>query len=83
MAGIRTRVRPGERLLDARARLERDERDTTDRLQRIASATPPTHTFEGAVQRWRDGKRAEADSEYETVWNGGEGLTSMGERRAI
>lgn len=57
------------------ARLERDE---STRLDRIASSTPPASTFDGTLQRWRDRKHDEPD--YETVWNGGEGLTTMTDR---
>lgn len=72
-----TVVRSGETLLDARSRLDED----ASLLQRIAQSAPPVRSFDGRLQAWRDAK-GDDDREYEVVWNGGEGLTSMGERRA-
>jgi hypothetical protein len=65
------------------AELDQDEVLAADeeraRLRRIAAAAPPTHTIDGALQRWRDA-RAD-DEDLETIWSGGEGLTTMGARR--
>jgi hypothetical protein len=45
------------------------------RLRRIEASSPPVSSFDGRVQQWRDSK-ADDEPEYETVWHGGEGLTS-------
>ena len=68
------RHRSNQMLANLHPLLEKLERDETDRLRRIETAPPPVESFEGRVQRWRD----EKDEEYETVWNGGAGLTSVG-----
>jgi hypothetical protein len=47
-------------------------------LQRIEASAPPASSFDGVVQAWRDQKRDE--TEYETVWNGGEGLSGYQRR---
>jgi len=54
---------------------KRDDPEQPERLQRIEAAAPPG--FDGLVQRWRDKRPAAAadEVEYETVWNGGEGLS--------
>jgi hypothetical protein len=68
-------------LANLRPHVERLEREEAARVQRIEQAAPPASTFDGRLQAWRDAK-GDDDREYETVWNGGEGLTSMGARRA-
>jgi hypothetical protein len=75
------RVRAERMIANLRPHLERLERDEAERLARIQRAAPPASSFEGSLQRWRDA-RDTGDVELEVVWNGGEGLTSMGERRA-
>jgi hypothetical protein len=57
--------------------LQRLEREEVDRLRRIADAAPPAASFEGRVQQWRDTRE---DEEFETVWNGGGGLSSYQQR---
>lgn len=75
------RERAEAMLRNLQPHLERLEREEAGRVQRIAAAAPPASTFDGQLQRWRDA-RDDGDVEFETVWSGGEGLTSMGERRA-
>lgn len=61
-------------LANLRPELERLERDEAQRLSRIATAAPPASSFEGQLQRRVRDRRG--DDEFETVWNGGEGLSS-------
>jgi hypothetical protein len=57
---------------------KRDDPEHENRMRRIESAAPPASSFEGQLQRWRDSRE---EIEFETVWNGGPGLTTMTERR--
>lgn len=54
------------------ARLQREE---DERCRRIEASAPPVSSFDGRLQQWRDDK-----TEYETVWNGGEGLSGSQQR---
>lgn len=65
------RDRAERMLANVRPVLERLERDEAERLARIERAAPPASSFEGRLQRWRDG-----DDELEVAWSGGEGLSS-------
>lgn len=57
-------------------RLRHEQLEEGDRLRRISESSPPASTFEGQLQRRiRD---HEEDEQFETVWNGGAGLTSVG-----
>jgi hypothetical protein len=47
-------------------------------MRRIEASSPPSASFEGRVQQWRDERRE--DPEFETVWNGGEGLSGYQQR---
>jgi hypothetical protein len=66
------RARAQRMLANVRSELARLEQDEAERLGRIAAAAPPASSFEGRVQQWRD-----EQEELETVWHGGEGLTSF------
>ncbi len=68
-----------ENLKPILAQLERDE---AERIRRIEAAAPPESTFEGQLQRRVRDVHHDEGIEFETVWAGGEGLTTMGERRA-
>lgn len=72
-----------ERMLNnVRPLLAQLERDEAERVRRIEAAAPPASSFEGQLQRRVRDVHRDEDLEFETVWNGGEGLTTMGERRA-
>jgi len=54
-------------------RLRREQQEEADRLRRINAPMPPASTLDGQIQRR---VRARDEEEFETVWHGGEGLTS-------
>lgn len=68
-------------LVNLQPHVDRLEREERERVQRIEQAAPPVRSFDGRLQAWRDA-RGDDDRELVTVWSGGEGLTSVGERRA-
>jgi hypothetical protein len=69
------RHRAERMLVNLQPELARLERDELERMRRIETSAPPTASFDGRVQEWRDNKRDD-EPEYETVWHGGEGLSS-------
>lgn len=48
-------------------------------MRRIEASAPPVQSFDGRLQAWRDNKRDEP--EFETVWNGGEGLSGYQQKQ--
>lgn len=69
------RHRAERMLVNLKPLLARLEAEEAARLTRIQTSAPPVSSFDGRVQQWRD---EHSDHEYETVWHGGPGLTSVG-----
>ena len=48
----------------------RTDIDEQARLARIAVSAPPSETFDGMLQRWREMKAAEQLEDLEVIWDG-------------